>query len=95
MKIISTTTVKQATSEMENARYSIEYTLSDKILLRVMGTIYSLEKDRNGNDVYIGTISFENETMNSSLPINSNATDLIADFENILSKIKVLEFGDK
>jgi hypothetical protein len=91
MEIINSSTVKQATSKTENANYVIEYTLSNNDLLRVMVAIYDLEKDDSGNDVYIGNVSFENGIMNSSLPINSNATDMITDFEVILSKIIALE----
>lgn len=95
MRIISSTTVKQAVSETENANYSIEYTLANDKLLRVLCSIYSLGKDENENNAYVGTISYENEVMNSSLPINSNATDLIAEFEEIILKIKSLEFGEE
>lgn len=95
MRIISSTTVKQAVSETENANYSIEYTLANDKLQRVLCSIYSLEKDENENNTYVGTISYENEVMNSSLPINSNATNLIAEFEEIILKIKSLEFGEE
>lgn len=92
MKIISETTLKQATEITSNAKYIIEYTLSNNAISRVMVSIYMLEKDDANNDVYVGTISYENEVINSSLPLKSNTTALMEDFNKILLNIKAIEF---
>lgn len=95
MKIISSTTVKQARKETLNAVYSIEYTIMNNAILRVIASIYNLKKDENENDIYIGTISYENDVMNCSLPVRSEAVAYFEDFESCLSEIKTLEFPPK
>jgi hypothetical protein len=86
MNITNITLTKQATAETGNARYQLEYSVSNGVLTRVSATIS--ERDKNGNEVYLGTIFSDNGAINCSLQASAKAARFFEDFEGFMEEIK-------
>ena len=89
MLITNTTVTKQATGETSNARYKFEYTITENRLTRVLASVFELQLDENGNEVFLGNISLENDIVNCSLPQKCRITPLFEDFESFMVQIQV------
>lgn len=89
MVIINTSIIKNAEAKTSSANYQIEYSIINGALSRVHAAIYRNDIPENDiSETYIGSISYENETISCSLPVNSKATDFFVDFEGFLVLIK-------
>lgn len=75
---------KTASSSTQNAEYSIEYRIEDLKLQRVSVSIFKKNNERQ----HIGYISLENDMINYSVNANESPSIYLAEFEEILSKIK-------
>jgi hypothetical protein len=86
MNITNTIITKQATAETVNARYSLEYSVSNGVLTRVSASIS--ETGENQNEIYLGNIFFDNGAINCSLQVHASAAKFFEDFETFLVQIK-------
>lgn len=88
MEIIKETITKSAISETNHARYSIDFSITDGNLTRVMASIYIKDKDNHENDICIGYISFENELINCSISNSVKPAIFFQDFDVFMKQIK-------
>lgn len=88
MKITSIKVIKQATAQTSIAKYDLEYSISNGILDRVNANINKVDMDNDGNEVYVGNISFENGTINCALPMSEQMAQYFEDFEGFLAIIQ-------
>ncbi len=88
MDITNVKITKDAKAETENARYLIEYSVNNGQLERVIVTVIQAEKDEMGNELYIGSITSENDTINCALPMSNKMALYFADFEGFVATIK-------
>ena len=87
MEIKSTTIVTTAEAKTDNAVYQIEYSIANGVLVRVYASMYE-NNSPGGSEPYIGSISYENGTINCALPMSSKMTGYFEDFELFLEEIK-------
>lgn len=91
MNIIKTTIVKTAREETSAAIYNFEYTITDKVLERVVATLFTPagSAEHPEGEQYLGTITYEHENLYCNLPCTGRqAAPLITQFEDFLQQIK-------
>ena len=88
MNITNTIITRQATEETSNAKYNIEFTVSNGVLTRVFSSISAAKPDEHGNDIFLGNISLDNGIMNCSLQENASAAVFFEDFSGFMVQIK-------
>ncbi|NDV80842.1 hypothetical protein [Bacteroides sp. 51] len=86
MNIKSITLVTTAEAVTSHGKYHIEYTLLNDVLERVHTAIYV--NDADSGEMYVGSISYENETLSCSLPVQSKVAGYFEDFDRFLEQIK-------
>lgn len=88
MEIVNVTTTKNAVSTTEIAKHNLEYSISNKQLIRVTDNMYGIKTAPEAEDVYLGQIVYDNEMISASFTGSSTASSLMADFESIMINIK-------
>ncbi|GAB6119729.1 hypothetical protein [Dysgonomonas termitidis] len=92
MNITSTTVIRHGEYHTGNAGYRIEYVVLDSKLTRIQANVY---EPMDGEEKYLGVISFENGAVSCSLPVPENCSlkDYFGDFEIIMNKIEAESEG--
>lgn len=88
MDIENVTITKKATHKSKEAIYQLEYSINNGILSWIRATVNKIETDDYGNHVYIGSIHYENNMINCSLPAQSNVAAYFEDFKFIITSIE-------
>jgi hypothetical protein len=89
MEILNVTTTKSAACTTKNARYSIEFSISDNKLVKVTAGIYKLKTAGQPEDIYIGHIQSENNMVTASFTDSGiPGSGLMSDYESILEEIE-------
>lgn len=78
----------QCTKTTVNARYEIEYNVSDKLLTRVSTFIYKLKPE--DTDEYLGTITLDGDYLSGTFPYKEGIAPnkYFEDFNTIMEEIK-------
>lgn len=78
----------QCTKTTVNAKYEIEYNVSDKLLTRVNASIYKLKPE--DTDEYLGTITLDGNYLSGTFPYKEDIAPnkYFEDFSTIMEEIK-------
>lgn len=78
----------QCTKTTVNAKYEIEYNVSDKLLTRVNASIHKLKPE--DTDEYLGTITLDGDYLSGTFPYKERiaSSKYFEDFNVILEEIK-------
>ncbi|MDR1718057.1 MAG: hypothetical protein LBS20_19645 [Prevotella sp.] len=87
MNITSTTVIRHGEYRTANAMYRIECVIPDSRLTRIQANVYD---PAEGEEKYLGVISYENGAVSCSLPVPGNCSlkDYFGDFETIMDEIR-------
>lgn len=79
-----------------NARYEIEYNVSDKQLITVSASVHSLSPEQN-NDSYLGTITLDGDYLSCSFPYKSKSSvsKYVENFDVIVAEVKEIQSSTK
>ena len=88
MNITNTIITRQGETTTANARYQLEYNVTNGILNRISATLSELPSDDNPDGLYIGNIFWENGSVNCSFQMTMKAVKFFEDFENFMTEIK-------
>lgn len=80
--------IKNAKDKTENGNYDIEYTITNGFITRINTSIMSLKQNKEGNDVFIGNITFDNGVISCMLPVTSPVLKYFEDFYSFLAQIQ-------
>lgn len=78
----------QCVKTTANARYEIEYNVSDKLLTRVNASIHKLKPENT--DEYLGTITLDGDYLSGTFPYKESIVPnkYFEDFNTIMEEIK-------
>ena len=78
----------QCTKTTVNAKYEIEYNVSDKLLTRVNASIHKLKPE--DTDEYLGTITLDGDYLSGTFPYKEDIAPnkYFEDFSTIMEEIK-------
>lgn len=87
MNITNTILTREAEETTANARYGIEYVVTNDLLTRIHATVRSLE-DENGGSIFLGNIIMENRDIACNLSTDAELSKICADFEGFVTLVK-------
>lgn len=87
MNITNTILTRTAEEITANARYGIEYVVTNDLLTRIHATVQSLA-DENGDSNFLGNIIMENRDIVCNLSTDAEFSKICADFEGFITLVK-------